>query len=72
MIVLLFDWLFLETFNCQNDNGFFVHVIVLHKKHLSEAETVIDICICGNIRDLAFSHHLPRAHFQSLCLLLFY
>ena len=48
-----------------------MHVIVLDK-HLSEAETVIDICICGNIRDLAFSHPLPRAHFQSLCLLLFY
>ena len=35
-----------------------MHVIVLHK-HLSEAETVIDICICGNIRDLAFSHPFP-------------
>ena len=49
-----------------------MHVIVLHKKHLSEAETVLDICICGNIQDLAFSHPLPRAHFQLLCLLLFY
>ena len=36
-----------------------MHVIVLHKKHLSEAETVIDICICANIRDLAFSHPFP-------------
>ena len=63
---------FSETLNCQNDNGFFMYVIVLHKKRLSETETGIDICMCGNIRDLVSSHPLPRAYFHPLPLLLFY
>ena len=31
-----------------------MQVIVLHKRQLSETETDIDICICGNKRDLRF------------------
>ena len=40
-----------------------MHVIVLHERQLSETETDIDICVCGNTRDLVSSHPLPRAHF---------
>ena len=54
---------FLETFICRKDNGVLMHVIVLHKKQLSETETDIDIYICGNIRDLVSFHPPPpRAH----------
>ena len=49
-----------------------MHFIVQHKKQLSETETDIDICMCGNIRDLVSSHPLPRAYFHPLPLLLFY
>ena len=49
-----------------------MQVIVLHKRQLSETETDIDICICGNIQDLVSSHPLPCAHFHPLPLLPFY
>ena len=37
-----------------------MHVIVLHKKQLSEIETDIEIYICDNIRDHVSSYSLPR------------
>ena len=49
-----------------------MQVIVLHKRQLSETVTDIDICICGNIRDLVSSHPFPCAHFHPLPLLPFY
>ena len=63
---------FWKTLNCQNDNGFFMYIIVLQKKQLSETEKDIDICVRGNIRDLVSSHPFPRAYFHPLPLLLFY
>ena len=41
-----------------------MQVIVLHKRQLAETETDIDICICGNIRELVSSHPFPCAHFH--------
>ena len=53
------------------DNGVLIHVIVLHKKQLSETETDIDINICGNIRDLVSFHSLSHVLIPPLPLLLF-